>query len=196
MELPGAIPTRLEYGNEPVDNSRSYPKPEVISKLNLSRITSENNELIRVEEYHNFDTEILTHYDDSKHTVIIGKPGLGRTSLAYWLFDYNALVITELAQLCQFDRSVHDAIIFREVDLRLTFKELDMLTSKSSKLVTINKVEVLIPASTRLLFVTSITDGNIVPQSWTPIRRRLQKFSVTRPTYVEDIDDNIINITP
>lgn len=183
-----------------IDVSKLPIKPASITRLDLSRLGDTTNSPARDYSGYpsNFNTEIFHHYDETKNTILIGQSGLGKTSLASWMFNHRVLIIDNILQLSGFNRDKHDAIIFREVDFsQLKFRELDILTSRSSKLVTINKTEILIPSITNLIFTTTRESGHIFPTPFNTLTKRFQKFRVTRPTYIESMeDDTIINITP
>lgn len=153
------INRELDWRTNNEDNSDSddddYPIVyRIRSDTSDTSIDPLNESINKMKEYkYDFSHRLVTDYDDTMPTMILGQPCVGKTSAAVFLLDYRCLIIRSIGQLLNFNHRIHDGIVFENVDFReVRIKDLIVLTHRGDRVIIINNIEVLIPKTCQLIF--------------------------------------------
>lgn len=109
--------------------------------------------------------------DWSKSVVLCGGPGIGKTEFAAAHFK-NPLLVTEIDQLLDFDKDVHDGIIFDDIDFKSTKHvdnrslQINLTDTKMSRAIRCRYRSPIIPKGTKKIFTcntwcVNVDDGAI-----------------------------------
>lgn len=174
-DIPTELVAKTEIINESVEkldssntveirqSARFVPRDQAPTDQDMKnrfKKTEKNNDMTPRE---NFYLGIYKVISKTKHNILYGIPGIGKTSLAKFYLDYRCLVVEDLDEdLKKFDPSLHDGIIFENIDFRkMNTSNVLQLVCMPDVVIPCGDVDVLIPKGTRLIFTTSIPGGRI-----------------------------------
>lgn len=96
------------------------------------------------------------------HRIIIGPENVGKTSWCKFILGFKCIVAETFNDIRKFDHKRHNGIIFENLDFQDThYMLIESLVCYEDRIFRFKDVEVLIPATTRLIFTSRKDDGMI-----------------------------------
>lgn len=151
--------------------------------------TLQNNEM---NGSYNFDRSVISNAGRSNRIILHGRRDIGKTSLAKFYLCYYCIVVEDLkTDLNKFDPSIHEGIVFENIDFRYVGPfYIMMLLFCPEKMVEYDYCNVVIPLNTTMIFTTSIDNGRIFNDNLWLAYRRCTIIPILEPTYQDDSDDD------
>lgn len=96
------------------------------------------------------------------HRIVIGSENIGKTSWCKFILGFKCIVTETFNDIRKFDHKRHNGIIFENLDFKDThYMLIESLVCYEDRIFRFKDVEVLIPATTRLIFTSRKDDGMI-----------------------------------
>lgn len=148
----------------------SEPSTRLTSKTIRDRDMNPRNVIITTERKVNLN----------KNMILCGPTQSGKTSLAKILLEYRVLIVENVDRdLPKFDPSIHDGIVFENLDFRMyPHHSIANLLSRDDRKIEVKDNSIRVPASTKLIFTTRIAHGSIFPSSMKSIKSLIWKVTV------------------
>lgn len=165
----------------------SHISDQKTTKSDMNRdVTAINNVII--------SPEIMRcKHSQAKNRIIFGYAEHGKTSLAKFLLDYKCLVVERLQDLSEYDPSIHNGIVFENIDFSsMEYSSIaSLLMPEKRRLMIDDSRSITITGNTKIIF-TSRNPRGIVFGSSRSVRRLYklcEAITVTR-MICEDINDD------
>jgi hypothetical protein len=187
MRIPNTISRDIKPNSAKIIKSIQPSSCRIILEGN----PSVNRKFIDNKEYDNFNDDIIDIVRLNNPLILFGRENLGKTSLAKFILDYKACIIERLIDIFNFDSSIHDGIIFKNIDLSEVAPIIIMqFMAKVDRRVRLygTDLEVVIPGRTKLIFTTREPSGLVFGNRLRKIYRECQRIMITKPTYYEESD--------
>lgn len=158
------------------------------SKMQLKK-SEENNDMT---PRCNFYLAINDARLNGKYSIFHGRPRVGKTSVAKFCLDYRCIIVEDLDKdLRKFDPTLHDGIIFENIDFRkIGNNRVLQLICSPSRIIHCHDVDIQLTPNTQLIFTTSIADGMIFNKELRSVYKLCQILDIEEETFYEDSSDN------
>lgn len=134
----------------------------------------------KLEEFPDFPTEQIQEAMKTHSVILWGDSGVGKTCYARALLP-NALFVSHYDDLARYDQGEHDGIIFDDMNMTHLPREsqIHLLDMEQPRSVHIRYQTAIIPAGTKKIFTTNITDGQICLEDAATARRK-RTFKISK----------------